>query len=271
MNINSNGKSRVQPTRYTGSSTIKLGLVVLVSIIFAAQAFPANLVLNGWFTGWNGVGTVPDDWTLTRATNGSFFGEDFEGPGTPPEGGHAASFASTSSPTNFPGDYDEISETISTTVGAVYGVTFYLKPYPGSYFVADFGDHQLVALAPAATSYEWTEYSYLVVADSTSMTLAFYGNGNDTGIGKLVHVGDVDVELVTPPVLSSSRLANGAFQTTVTCTSNQTYTVQMATNLVSSTPDWAPILMTNTPSIAFSFIDPNPTNQMRLYRVEVSQ
>lgn len=252
------------------SSIIKLGLV-LAFFAFETQAFPANLVLNGWFTGWNGLGTVPNDWTLTRATSGSFFGENIEGPGTPPEGGNAASFAAVSSPTNFPADYDEISQTISTTTGAIYGVTFYLKPYPGSYFVADFGDHQLLALAPASGAYEWTEYSYLVVADSTSMTLAFYGNGNDTGVGKVVHVGDVDVELVTPPVLSSPHFSNGEFQMTVTGTSNQTYIVQMATNLISSTTNWVPLLVTNPPSSSFLFTDPNSTNQLRLYRVEVSQ
>src|SRR5580700_9508161 len=156
---------KVKSARYMGSPIIKLGLV-LASFAFEAEAFPANLVLNGWFTGWNGLGTLPYDWTLTRSTSGSFFGENFEGPGTPPEGGNAASFAATSSPTNFPADYDELSQTISTTTGAIYGVTFYLKPYPNSYFVADFGDHQLLALAPASGAYEWTEYSFLVVADS---------------------------------------------------------------------------------------------------------
>lgn len=259
---------KIKSARYVGSPIIELGLV-LASFAFEAQAFPANLALNGWFTGWNGVGTLPNDWTLTRATSGSFFGENFEGPGTPPEGGNAASFAATSSPTNFPADYDELSETISTTTGATYGVTFYLKPYPGSYFVADFGDHQLVAMAPSPGPYEWTEYSYLVVADSTSMTLAFYGNGNDTGIGKLVHVGDVDVELVTPPVLSSPRFSNGQFQMTVDCTSNQTYTVLMASNLIST--NWVPLLVTNSPFASFSFTDPNATNQQQFYRVEVSQ
>jgi hypothetical protein len=275
MNIKSNEKSRLNShqckfARYMGSSIIRLGLV-LASFAFGTQAFPNNLVLNGWFTGWNAVGTVPNDWTLTRATSGSFFGENFEGPGSPPEGGNAASFAATSSPTNFPGDYDEISETISTTTGAVYGVTFYLKPYPGSYFVADFGDHQLLALAPSSEAYEWTQYAFLVVADSTSMTLAFYGNGNDTGIGKLVHVSDVDVELVTPPVLSSSHFSNGGFQMTVTGTSNQTYVVEMATNLISSATNWVPLYVTNPPSSSFSFTDPNSTNQVRLYRAEVSQ
>ena len=259
---------KVKSARCVVSSIIKFGLV-LAFFAFGAQVFPANLVLNGWFTGWNGVGTVPDDWTLTRATNGSFFGENFEGPGAPPEGGNAASFAAIDSPTNFPGDYDEISETISTTTGAVYGVTFYLKPYPGSYFVADFGDHQLVAMAPASGAYEWTEYSYLVVADSTAMTLAFYGNGNDTGIGKLVHVGDVDVELVSPPVMSSPHFSNGQFQMTVNCTSNQTYTVLMATNLIST--NWVPVLVTNSPSGSFSFTDSSSTNRQQFYRVEVSQ
>ena len=137
--------------------------------------------------------------------------------------------------------------------------------------MADFGDHQLLALAPASGGYNWTQYAYLVVADSTSMTLAFYGNGNDTGVGKLVHVADVDVELVTPPALSSSRLSHGEFQMTITGTSNQTYTVQMATNLVSSAPNWVPLFITNSPSSSFLVTDPSPTNQMRIYRAEVSQ
>jgi hypothetical protein len=47
----------------------------------------------------------------------------------------------------------------------------------------------------------------------------------------------------------------------------------MATNLISSmsTTNWVPLLVTNTPASSFLFTDPNSTNPLRLYRVEVSQ
>jgi hypothetical protein len=55
----------------------------------------------------------------------------------------------------------------------------------------------------------------------------------------------------------------------VTGSSNQTYTVQMATNLLSA--NWVSLLVTNPPSASFLFTYPNATNQQQFYRVEMAQ
>ena len=87
-----------------------------------------------------------------------------------------------------------------------------------------------------------------------------YGLNYPTGIA---------ISLPSAPVLSSPGFSNGQFQMAVSGSSNQTYTVQMATNLLS--PNWVSLLVTNPPSGSFSFTDPNATNQQQFYRVETAQ
>lgn len=72
-----------------------------------------------------------------------------------------------------------------------------------------------------------------------------------------------------PPVLSSSGFFNGDFQMVVVGSVDQTYTVQMTTNMVST--NWVSLLATNSASGTFLFTDPKATNQARFYRVEIAQ
>ena len=51
----------------------------------------------------------------------------------------------------------------------------------------------------------------------------------------------------------------------VSAASGKNYTVQMATNLIST--NWIPLLVTNPSSSSFLFSDPHATNQQRFYRV----
>jgi hypothetical protein len=73
---------------------------------------------------------------------------------------------------------------------------------------------------------------------------------------------------VAPPTIGSPQhSANGQFQMLVNAPSGHNYTVQMATNLTSTS--WTSLLVTNPGSSAFLFNDPNATNKQRFYRVLV--
>ncbi len=73
----------------------------------------------------------------------------------------------------------------------------------------------------------------------------------------------------SPPVLSLGGFSNGQFQMAVLGSNNETYTVRMATNLLSK--NWVSLAVTNPPSGSFLFTDPNATNKQRFYRVEMAQ
>ncbi|HZV33552.1 MAG TPA: choice-of-anchor tandem repeat GloVer-containing protein [Verrucomicrobiae bacterium] len=71
-----------------------------------------------------------------------------------------------------------------------------------------------------------------------------------------------------PPTISSpTHFSNGNFQMTVSGNANQNYSVQMSTVLGST--NWTTLLVTNSSSGSFLFIDPNATNQQRFYRILV--
>jgi hypothetical protein len=68
------------------------------------------------------------------------------------------------------------------------------------------------------------------------------------------------------PVLGSPGWANNQFQMQIDGASNQNYTLQVATNLVS--PNWISVFSTNsTATNSFFITDPNATNQQRFYRL----
>jgi hypothetical protein len=121
------------------------------------------------------------------------------------------------------------------------------------------------------------------------LSVAVYGNdvfvscGGDGYFGEYTSSGaTVNMDLfsssaawgiaITPmplPVLSSPVFSNGRLQVAVTCSSNLTYIVQSAADLLST--NWVSLLVTNPPSGFFSFTDPSATNQQRFYRLALAQ
>ena len=76
----------------------------------------------------------------------------------------------------------------------------------------------------------------------------------------------VSITINPLPVLGAPALVNDQFQLKLLGATNQNYTLQVATNLVS--PNWVSVLSTNSKSTnAFMVVDPNATNQQRFYRV----
>jgi hypothetical protein len=73
---------------------------------------------------------------------------------------------------------------------------------------------------------------------------------------------------VTKPAISSARYSGGQFQMLLNGVTNQNYTVQMSTNL--SSTSWTTLYITNNPATnTFLLSDPNATNKQRFYRILV--
>ena len=177
----------------TGTSVVSKVAFTVLGLLSLPALVHASLVQNGNFATW--TSGAPNGWTLTHATTGSDFAENagYQAQSqfftAPPLGGNYAGFGSTASPTTFAGNYDEISQTIATTAGDKYDITFYLTAAASSYFRAYFGSDKLLEIDNSSVS-GWKEYTFDVTASSSSTTLAFYGNNQLSWIG----LGDIDVE-----------------------------------------------------------------------------
>jgi hypothetical protein len=124
-----------------------------------------NLVQNCSFGNGNLSGA---DWALTNAAQGSLFA--FAKGGY--NGDNAAAFSA------FDNQYDTISQTLSTTAGATYTLSFWLKDKYG--FDSSVADFQAlwdgVSVLNQYTAEGWTEYTFTVTASSSgSDTLTFEG------------------------------------------------------------------------------------------------
>jgi len=146
-----------------------------------------NLVLNcGFETG------DFTDWTMTPAAVGSHFGVESIHPHT---GTEDAFFMGAADP-------DSISQSIPTTPGAIYTVTFWLANDENSdIFSATFGGTTLLSFFNMAP-FGYTEYSQNVMATSASTLLAFSGSAPvDT-----LFLDDVSVVAATVPEPASLAL-----------------------------------------------------------------
>ncbi len=173
-----------------------LGLATLG--VFALSVAPAqaqNLVLNpgfetGDFTGWNAV----------PATDFSNFGVDsaMAGPYQAASGAYYAFFGNPAS------EYDSISQTIATTPGERYTLTFELAaPTPGNNsFIASWDSTQVLNLTPSTVASAYLNYKYDMVVAGTSTTITFEGfDGPD-----YFYLDDVTLSKWTAPEPASAGL-----------------------------------------------------------------
>jgi hypothetical protein len=141
---------------------IARSLLCATAVGLALVALPssgqANLVQNGDFAGCTGTTCSP--WIFVPAAEGSEF-EFLLG---------SADFFGTS-----PGNYDSLSQTITTTPGDSYTISFNLNvddPTTNQGFVVDFGTSQLLNLLNTGTS---KLYTFDVDASGSSTALDFMG------------------------------------------------------------------------------------------------
>src|ERR1700761_4604582 len=180
-----------------------------LSIAPLSQA-QVNLVQNPGFEDstddGNGSATSTPDWTVSAG-----FGTDFvdaeagqsETGGTAHGGSWYAEFMATSAGNAQSGT---LSQSIATTSGAYYTVTFYLANFGGPHntFLATFGGQTLVSLTDSA-AFGYKPYTVVVRATSAHSVLAFTGEQDPASFG----LDDVMVEAGPAPVMGGGLLSLG--------------------------------------------------------------
>ena len=182
----------------------------LAAFALAPMSRAQNLVLNPGFEGstdsGNGTATTTPDWTVSAG-----FGTDFvftDG-GTTANGGSAnsgswyAEFAATSASD---AQSATLSQTITTTPGQYYTVTFFLANFGGPHntFLATFGGQTLLSLTDAS-AFGYQQYTMVLRATSTQTKLAFTGEQDPASFG----LDDVSVVAGPAPVMGGGLVSLG--------------------------------------------------------------
>jgi PEP-CTERM motif-containing protein len=168
---------------------LTLSGLIGAAILLPAFAQAANLVDNGSFA----TGTR-SGWTLTRAESSSDFSVGQPAAGLP---------AAPSTFVAFFGAYgtfdDTISQSLSTTPGKTYDVTFSLLMAPGSGgdFSAKFGGTQILSLANPGSDV-WQTYSFDETATKSHTLLSFSGL-DGPGYNELTGISVMSVSAVPEP------------------------------------------------------------------------
>jgi hypothetical protein len=175
----------------------------LLGLLASQSAEGQNLLANPGFETGDFSG-----WTLSGST--AFEGVSTSFASAPNSGSYSAFFGAV-------GSYNIISQTIATTVGDSYNVSFALDNSGGPYSEAfvDWGGSQVWDVQPTGT-FGWTVFGWDETATSTSTTIAFgfeqvpsYFNLDDTSVVDLtphtvITSGD------GPPIVSVQNTGNFA-------------------------------------------------------------
>jgi len=191
------------------SSLIVFCLAVVAGLSVAPRAHAQqgiNLVQDPGFESATDANTAPG-WTLS-----SGFGTDyvFTDGGTTASGGSAnsglwyAEFAATSAAN---AQSATLSQTIATTAGSYYTVSFFLANFGGPHdtFLATFGGQTILSLTDAS-AFSYTKYTMVIKATSANSVLAFTGEQDPASFG----LDDVSVEAGPAPVMGGGLLSLGA-------------------------------------------------------------
>jgi hypothetical protein len=168
-------------------SSLSLAGFALLAIAGGAKADNVNLITNGGFETGNFSG-----WTLTGVPSYSLVAGFTAGADAPHSGKYYAMLGSF-------GSLSYLSQTVPTTVGADYDLTFYLASDGGtpSEFSATVGGTTLFdEVDPAKSGY--VEYSLPYTATSDATTIQF-GDRDDPGYLLLD-----DVSFVDPPSIPAA-------------------------------------------------------------------
>jgi VPDSG-CTERM motif len=186
--------------------------IILSTLALAGLQAHGQLVQNGGFE----ILPLGTDWTFTPAATGSDFNYTH---GPAHTGSYAASFGAVSYGINDPSTLDTISQSITTTPGDEYAISYWLDTADGDgrglgwvQFVSTFGADTLSNLNPPAIVPGYTEYTIDAEASAASTLLSFSGK-SVSGWIELDDVSVTDLGPVTqgvPDVASTFGLLGAA-------------------------------------------------------------
>ena len=133
-------------------------------------------------------------------------------------------------------------QTIPTTPGTSYRVSFWLRPDGNGSSFASWNGTAL-SYPSYLGAYGWTNIQLIVTATTPSSTLQFqfqdyastYMGFDDVTVSNLV---SLNYSPALPPACISPQLANGAFQFSFQTVLGQSYTIQQCPDLTSG--NWTP-------------------------------
>lgn len=188
--------------RVTGGFCLGMLALILTVGSQVAQADGINIVVNGGFetgdlTGWTESGDNPGRCfpavSVQNLGPASFCGGAVNT--FPPHSGQYAAFFNNAAALGI----GSISQTLSTTPGDTYNLTFWLNtftnPTTPNQFIVDWGGQQVADLVNINTNNTYVEYSLNVTAAGSNTTLAFLGTNDPSSTG----LDDVSVVAVPEP------------------------------------------------------------------------
>ena len=184
---------------------LAFAILGLAALALAPVARAQNLVQDPGFESATSSTSAPG-WTLS-----SGFGTDyvFTNGGTTATGGSAnsgswyAEFTATSAASAQSGT---LSQTISTTAGQYYTVSFFLANFGGPHntFLATFGGQTVLSLTDAS-AFGYQQFTMVVRATSNSSKLAFTAEQDPASFG----LDDVSVQAGPAPVMGGGLVSLG--------------------------------------------------------------
>jgi hypothetical protein len=202
------------------TATNNNGTTVLGSCPAIIIAYPASILNGGFETG-----------TFTNWTRGGIGGSSIS---TSTQYKHSGTYGADLSAS---GGLGYLSQTISTTPGSFYLVSFWLDVpfnFPGNEFVVNWGGNVLMDRTNIS-NIGWTNIQFLVTATSPTTVLQF-GYEND-----LFGLDDVSVASIQPVISGFKFSGSSLVLTNAGGLSNHAYVVLTSTNIGQPMNQWLPI------------------------------